>query len=410
MKVLMVNTFNYMRGGAERCFLGLSNLFTANGHDVIPFCMHHPQNNPSPYDDYFVSHIDFPTALRENEGVMGKLSLLERVVYFREARQKIEHLIADTQPDIVHIHGIAHEISPSILPGIKKYNLPVVQTLHDYKLLCPNTNFVSQDQICERCRGHRYHNVIRYRCKRGSLPASGLAGVEMMAHKATQIYERHVDAFISPSRFLQEKVKAYGIRNRVENIPNFIDLADFKPVYEPEDYFLFLGRLVSTKGVRTLVQAMRQVRRSCLYIAGTGELEDELRQICEREGIENVRFLGHVQTADLIPLVQQARFTVVPSEWYENYSMSVLEAFACGTAVVGARIGGIPEQVLDGETGLLFESGNEAELAAKLNELLDDPERALAMGRGARAFVERNNSPESHYQATLSLYQSLIAS
>lgn len=408
MKILMCNTFNYLRGGAERCFIGLSDLLEAHGHEVIKFCMHHPQNEASPYENYFVSYIDFPTALAE-EGLKGKGKVFERVVYSREAKRKIETLIQTEQPDLVHIHGIAHEISPSILPGIKKFGLPVVQTLHDYKLLCPNTNFVSNNELCERCKGHRYFQAVRHRCKRGSFPASLLAGLELYIHKSIKIYEKNIDTFISPSQFLADKFAAYGIRNPVVNIPNFIQTDDFYPDYEPDDYFMFFGRLVEIKGIRTLLEAMVTIKRSRLVIAGSGELEDELKAFCADEGIENVEFLGHLSTSRIIPLLQKARFVVMPSEWYENYSMAVLEAFACGTPVLGANIGGIPEQVLPGKTGLLFESGNAEELAGRINEMLSNPERAIEMGKNARHFVETNNNPLRHYAATMQVYEHLLA-
>lgn len=408
MKILMCNTFQYLRGGAERCVFGLTRLLTEQGHQVVPFGMHDPRNQPSEYDDFFVSHIDFPTELSGESGVAGKLRVLERVVYSREARRNIEALIEQERPDLVHVHGIAHEISPSILPGIKKYGIPIVQTLHDYKLVCPNTSFVSNNTVCEKCQGHRYYQVMLNRCKRGSLPASVLAGIEAYAHHWTGMYTRNVDLFISPSEFLKQKLQQFGIENRIETIPNFIDLDQFEPVTQKEDYFVFIGRLVAVKGVRTLVRAMRQVKNGRLLIAGTGELEAELKAYCAEHQLDNVTFLGHLNTDALVPLLQKARFSIVPSEWYENYSMAVIESFACGTAVVGANIGGIPEQVLDGQTGRLFPSGDEAALAALLNDLAANPSAAQEMGQQARRFVEETNSPEAHLAATMRLYQTLL--
>ena len=404
----MCNTFYYLRGGSERCFFDLTAVLEANGHEVIPFCMDYDKNYESPYSKYFVSHIDFPTQLNGSAGMMGKFRVGERVIYSREARQKIEQLIADTKPDIAHVHGIAHEISPSILLAIKKAGIPLVQTLHDYKLLCPNTSFVAQDSVCEQCKGHRYYNVIRNKCKRGSTGASLLAGVEMYIHKLTQIYERNVDVFISPSKFLQSKVKEYGVKNEVVQIPNFINLDNFTPCYEPDDYFVFFGRLAKVKGIQTLLEAMRQIKTSHLYIAGTGDLQQSLVAYAEEHQINNVTFLGHLGTDKLIPLIQKAAFSIIPSEWYENYSMSIIESLACGTPVIGANMGGISELVLDGETGLLFDSGNAEQLAKNIQLLLDNPQMVTEMGRNGRKLVETNNNPETHYQATINIYQQLL--
>ncbi len=407
MRILMCNSFFYLRGGAERCFFDLSALLEANGHEVIPFSMVHPQNLPSPYANYFISYMDFPTQLGRAAGITGKVQLAERVIYSREAKAKIEQLIAATKPDIAHLHGIAHETSPSILPALKAAGIPVVQTLHDYKLVCPNTNFVSQGEVCEACKGHRYYNVVRRRCKRDSLPASLLAGIEAYSHKALQIYERNVDTFIAPSRFLRDKVIEHGIQNHVAYLPNFIHVDRFTPCYEADNYFVFAGRLVETKGVRTLLAAMRSVTGAKLYIAGGGELEAELRATISEHKLDHVHLVGHLDQAALTALVQRAIGMIVPSEWYENCPMSVLESFACATPVIGAKIGGIPELVQEGASGLLFEPGNATQLAQAMQAAIDQPARMQLMGRQARQQVEQHYNATSHYAQTLNLYQSL---
>jgi len=405
MKVLMINSFNYLRGGGERCFLDLSELLRAHGHEVIPFCMDHPNNFPSDYSDYFVSYVDFPTALRQ-PGLSAKANVLERVLYSREARRKVEALVADTQPDLVHIHGFIHEMSTSILPALKRAGLPVVQTLHDYKPICPNTTFVSQEEVCERCRGHRYYNMALRRCKRDSLMASALAGAEMYFHEMFRLYMPNIDRFISPSDFLARKMAEHGIRKPIDTIPNFINPGLFQPAYDPENYFLYAGRLVRTKGILTLLEAMRAVDTTAeLRIAGSGELEEELRAYAQTHGLTNIRFLGHLNTEELTRTMQRALFTVQPSEWYENYSMTVIESLACGTPVIGAAIGGIPEQVSDGVNGLLFESGNAAQLAEKLQYLLDRRDQAIQMGQAGRRQVETVNGPDAHYEQTLQVYR-----
>lgn len=408
MKILMINSFNYLRGGGERCFFDLSDLLRARGHEVIPFCMDHPKNLPSEYSDYFVSYIDFPTELGK-PGLSPKLRVLERVLYSREARQKVEELLERTQPDLVHIHGFIHEMSTSILPALKAAGLPVVQTLHDYKPACPNTTFVSNDQVCEACKGGKYYNMTRRRCKRGSLSASMLATAEMYFHEVFRLYQPNIDHFIAPSRFMRDKMIEHGIHTPIDAIPNFINPESFQAVYESDNHFVFAGRLVRVKGVMTLLEAMRHVKSDAvLNIAGAGELEPEMRQFVDTHHLTNVRFLGHLGTDELANLVQRAIFTVVPSEWYENYSMTVIESLACGTPVIGADIGGIPEQVRDGWNGHLFEPGNALELASKIQNLLDDRALATEMGRRGRSRVESLNGPEAHYEQTMRVYEGLL--
>ena len=408
MKILMINSFHYMRGGGERCFFDLSDLLRRHGHEVIPFCMEHPQNFPSEYSDNFVSFIDYPTELSK-PGIGPKLRVMERVLYSREARRKVEALIEETRPDLAHIHGFIHETSTSILPALKAAGLPVVQTLHDYKIACPNTTFVSNDRICEACKGGRFYNMTRYRCKRGSLSASLLATAEMYFHEIFRLYEPNIDLFISPSQFLADKMAEHGVRKPIIPIPNFINPDSFTAVYEPQNHFVFAGRLVRVKGILTLLEAMRHIKGDAvLNIAGAGELEPDMRQFVETHHLTNVRFLGHLATDELASLVRSALFTVSPSEWYENYSMTVIESLACGTPVIGANIGGIPEQVRDGWNGHLFEPGNAVELAARMQNLLDHRELAMEMGRNGRAQVEALNGPETHYEQTMRVYERLL--
>jgi glycosyltransferase involved in cell wall biosynthesis len=371
--------------------------------------MAHPNNLASEYDGYFPSYIDFPAEL-EKPGVMPKLRVTGRILYSRQARRNIEQLIADTRPDIVHIHGFIHEMSTSILSPLKAAGLPVVQTLHDYKLVCPNTTFVSHGRVCENCKGHRYYNVVRQRCKRGSLPASFLAGLEMYFHEFFQLYEPNIDLLISPSRFLRDKLAQHGIKKPIVTIPNFINPDHFQPCYQPENYFVYAGRLVAVKGVLTLLKAMRHLKTGAqLYVIGEGELEEEAKRYIAGNDLLNVHFLGHLQTADLIQIIQRAAFTVAPSEWYENYSMTVIESLACGTPVVGAAIGGIPEQVRDGWNGMLFEPGNARQLAQKMQYLLEHPQDAIRMGRNGRQQVEKINDPQSHYEQTMTVYRRVLA-
>lgn len=408
MKILMVNSFNYMRGGGERCFFDLSDLLRSHGHEVIPFCMDHPRNFPSEFSDSFVSYMDFPTELGK-PGVGPKLRVLERVLYSREARRKIEALIEKVKPDIVHIHGFIHEMSTSILPAMKSAGLPVVQTLHDYKIVCPNTSFVSHGHICEACKGGKYYNMTRYRCKRGSLSASLLASVEMYFHEAFRLYEPNIDLFISPSQFLADKVVEHGVKTPITVIPNFVQPDSFQAVYESGNYFIYAGRLAREKGIRTLLSAVQRLETDAeLVIAGSGELEQDLRQFARINNLTNVRFAGHLNTTELSALMQRAVCTVVPSEWYENYSMTVIESLACGTPVVGARIGGIPEQVTHGVNGLLFESGDAADLAEQMQRLLDNRAEALEMGRIGRERIELINGPIAHYDQTVAAYRSIL--
>lgn len=409
MRVLMCNSFFYLRGGVERCFFDLSHLLSAHGHEVIPFCMSHKRNLPSEYSRYFVSEIDYPSLLEQKTSLATKLRVLERVLYSREAKRRIEQLINDTRPDIAHVQEIDHEVSPSIMHAIKQFGIPIVQTLHDYKMVCPNTNFISNGEVCERCKGGQYYHAVLSRCKRGSLLPSLLACFETYFQKLSGIYEKNTDVFIVPSRFLQQKLAEHGFEPEVTHLPHFVDVDGFCPCYEVSNHFVYFGRLVSIKGVKTLFEAMRYVSSSShLYVVGEGELEESLREFARQHRISNVAFLGYLATQDLIPIVQRAAFTVFPSECYENYPMTILESFACGTPVIGSDIGGISELIEDGRNGLLFEPGNPRQLADRMRFLLDNPQQAIEMGRNGRQQVENTNHPQHYYQQIVEIYQRLL--
>ena len=405
MKILMCNSFYYERGGAERCVFELTALLEKNGHEVIPFAMVHENNFPSRYSDYFVSHIDYPSLLKSNPSLPTMIKAVERVIYSSEAKQKITRLIADAKPDIAHIHGIGHEISPSILDAIKAFHIPIVQTLHDYGLLCPNTNFISRGVVCERCKGNRYYQVVLRRCKRNSIGASLLACLSQYEHHFTNIYERNVDIFISPSRFLQKKLIQYGVNNKIVVIPNFIKLTDYKRGESDSGYCLYAGRLVAYKGIMTMIEAAKLYRQARILIAGEGELSDEVQKAVVEHRLDNVSLLGFVQPKELMRLVSSANFTIFPSELYENYPMSIIESFACGKPVIASNIGALPDLVTHGWNGLLFKPGNAVELASHMQYLFDYPRITAEMGKHGYEFAVTNNNPDFHYNQIMQVYQ-----
>ncbi len=404
MKVLSVNKFHYVKGGADRLYLEWSELLEKKGHEIVYFSMQHERNQATTYARYFVENVEF----FNNGGRRNLPSMALRVLYSRQARRRIELLIEDTRPEIAHLHNIAHQLSPSILDSLKKHGLPVVQTVHDYKFGCPTYSFFTQGQVCERCKGHHYYNAALHRCNRGSLSASLLNCVEMYFHQLIGIYDK-VDLFISPSDFLREKMIEYGFSpERIIWIPNFVDTNRYVPSYTSDGYFLFVGRLVSFKGVSTLLEAMRSVQESLLYIVGEGELREQLEARAKEESIQNVSFLGYQSGPELKSLIANAMFTVTPSEWYENMPYAILESFALGTPVLAANIGGMPELIEPGVNGLLFEPGSVVDLVEKIRYLLLNRQQLASMGKRARAKIEREYDAETHYERVMQAYERFL--
>jgi glycosyltransferase involved in cell wall biosynthesis len=406
LKVLMPNAFYYERGGCEVYTFALSKELAEHGHEVVPFSMSDERNFPSEYEEYFVDNIDF-SEVSADLNFSRRIKAAIRVLYSNEAKRKIRRLIERTDPDLAHVHNIAHHLSPSILVGIKQFGLPIVQTLHDYKLICPSTLLFCGGRVCERCKYKKYYNAVIHRCKRGSIGASALAALELYVHRVMRIYEDNVDVFIAPSRFLRDKMIEFRMDGRkIVHIPQLIDTAAYAPQYEGRDYLVYYGRLSGEKGLHTLVDALRLLRNAKLYIAGEGPLKSDLES--RAADVKGIRFLGYVEHEKLKELVRNAMFVVVPSECYENAPMSVYEASALGKPVVGSRIGGIPELIEDGVTGLLFEPGNAEDLAGKIEHLLGNRSLIPQMGESARDRLERRHGKGRHYEAITNVYESLL--
>lgn len=405
MRILLVNKFFYLRGGAERSFFETKRVLEARGHRVIPFSMQDERNRPTPYARYFVNKVEF----NKDHSLREKAEIVPRVIYFRQARKRLEKLLRREQPDVAHLHNIAHQISPSILDSLKKFGIPVVQTLHDYKLICPTYTMLANGQVCERCRGGHYYHAALQRCNKGSLSASLLNVAEMYAHRALGLYRRGIDLFIAPSQFLRRKLMEDGMENMpISYLPNFIDANEYVPRYGGEDYCVYFGRLSSEKGVMTLIQSMRGVEALRLLIVGEGLQQQALQDLVRQEGLSNVEFLGPLHGDGLKKVVKDSLFVILPSQCYENCPFSILESFALGKPVIGSVIGGIPELISPGKDGLLFRAGDVEDLRAKIRYLAADRERIAEMGKNAREKVEQEYCVEAHYRQLVRAYHQVL--
>lgn len=398
--LLSINNYHYRRGGAEAVFLEQNRLFEQLGWRVAPFAMHHAQNLPTPWSDYFVEEIEFGAQY----SALEKLTKIPKVIYSLEARRKLDALLNKVRPHIAHAHNVYHHISPSIFGLLKRRGVPVVLTLHDLKLACPAYKMLTHDGVCERCKGGALHHVMLHRCVKNSLALSGMILLETLVHRALRCYTDHVDRLVTPSRFYLEKLVEWGWeRERFVHVPNFVDCAVHRPNYTPGSAFLYFGRLGPEKGVRTLIEAAAAARVP-LWIAGSGPEETMLRQHAAQLGAD-VTFLGYQSGDALHDCVRRARAVVLPSEWYENAPISVLESYALGKPVIGAAIGGIPELIREGQTGATFASGDAAALAAVLRDFADTPAKRLAdMGHVARAWVENCFTAERYIERLMHLY------
>jgi glycosyltransferase involved in cell wall biosynthesis len=404
VKVLLVNTYHYIRGGDCTYTFGLAGLLREHGHSVRFFSMKHPKNFPSADEKYFVDYIDF-VELNRKRTIMNGMRVLVRAIYSAQARKHIARLLDEMRPDIVHLQNLHTHITLSVIPEIRRRGIPIVWTLHDYKLICPNTHLMAHGRICEACKPHRYAQCTLRKCKKDSRSASLVSTLEAEAHRFLG-YKKMVSAYLSPSAFLIDKFVEFGWgRERFVHLPLFLQPEHIYPDGGRDGgYALYMGRLESYKGLHTLLAAAGQLGNLPLKIVGEGSEEAEIRRTAEALALENVTFDGYKTGEDLRQRLRECSFVVVPSEWYENHPYSVMESMAAGKPVVAARIGGLPEMVEEGLTGLLFEPGNAAELAEKMRCLSSDKELRARMGRSAREKAVALYDRQRHYDALVNIY------
>ncbi len=403
-RLLNINNYFYRRGGAETVFFDHTALFEEIGWDVVPFAMRHEKNLPSPWSDYFVSEIEYGREI----GLKEKVLQATKVIYSFEAQRNLKRLIDKTRPDVAHAHNIYHHISPAIFSTLKDAGVPVVMTAHDLKLACPSYKMLRDGRICEDCKGGRIHNVVVNRCVKDSLQLSGVVFAETLLHRSLGLYRNKVDRIVVPSRFYREKLIEWGWpAEKLVHVPNFVDVDRFSTKWHESDYFVFAGRLAPEKGISTLIRAAAKARQK-LIIAGTGPEEDALKALARSAGAEVV-FAGHLSGDVLFRLIGQSLALVLPSEWYENAPISILEAYALGRPVIGAAIGGIPEMVREGETGLTAAAGSVDDLTRTLADLAARSAKERAqMGQAGRAWISNEFSRAAYRQRMFDLYQSLI--
>ena len=396
MRILHVNKFLYRRGGAEAYMLDVAELQRAAGHEVEYFAMRHPDNLPARFEDRFPSRVEFdpaPTTLS------GKLRGAGRLLWSTSAAQGIRAVLDRFRPDVVHLHNIYHQLSPSILGPMRDAGVGVVMTLHDYKLACPTYRFLDHGEICEACVPRRFWSPTLRRCNAGSVAASTLNGLEATIHTFMGAY-RPVHRFLCPSRFLEGKMRSSKVYpKRLRWLPNFVDAARVVPKTGEGGGVVFAGRLSHEKGVDLLIEAVRLHNGLVVDIAGEGPARPELEQLAAERGVAaRVRFHGRLGKDELHRLFAGAAVLAVPSRWYENMPLTVLEGFAAGLPVVASDLGGLPELIEPAVDGLVVPPNDPAALADALSSLVGAPASAAAMGRAGRTKVLAKYGPGRHVE------------
>ncbi len=416
MRILQVNKFLYPKGGAEIVCLNLVDALREQGHEVSLFGMADDRNLASDDADCFPSHIDYHAA----RGPIRKAGEALRTIYGREAQRDMRRLLKRRRPDIIHAHNIYHQLTPSILAPAKEMGIPVLMTLHDYKLLCPVYTFLRDGQVCERCLGRLPFPLLAGRCKDGDPAAGAVLFLEAALHRLLRSYERGVSLFTSPSPFLRDKMIEGGTApERIVHLPNavpfprsILDEPFQAPIEDKLPILIWVGRMSHEKGLNTLLKALANCRRPLrLQLVGDGPEERSLRDLAKQLGLgeDRLEWLGRRGRDEIPGLIRAAAGSVVPSEWYENAPLSVLESLALGRPVLGSDLGGLPEMVEDGLSGWIFRAGDQAALTAVLEEWAGSRDLRLQRGRIAHAQARERFHPDRVLDETLAVYDQVLA-
>lgn len=403
MRIIFINNYYYDRGGAERIFLDEISLLNSRGHCCAPFTRHHEKNYPSEYSSFFA-----PEFQHKNIPFVSKGPAFFKFIYSFDTKKSFSKLISEFKPDIIHAHNIYGRITSSVIDIAKEKRIPVVMTLNDYKLICPECTMLCQGEVCSKCNGSHFIHCILNRCRNNDLPTSAAYAIESYIINKLKKLE-WVSQFICPSHFIFNQHKEInGVKGKLLHIPHFVNASHYSPLYSPGKYILYAGRLSREKGIFTLLKAIDQLQTT-LRIAGDGPLLKDIQSYITDHNINNVILEGHKSDAELRDLITNSAFIIVPSECCEAFGLAVLEAFACGKPVIGSDIGGLPELIKDHVTGLLFTPGDHQELKEKIIYLLQNPALNTKMGEAARKKTETDYSPNLHYERLLKLYSSLLS-
>ena len=403
MRILHVNKFFDVFGGTEVYMHETMKEQRARGHEVHAFSTRSPKNVASDDARFFVTR----SVLNRKEGPKADALKAMRFVWNQEARRAMQEMLRDVRPDVVHLHNLYHHLSTSILGPIRAAGIPCVQTLHDYKLACPNYKMFVNGAPCERCKGGKYREAIKNECLfQGAVP-NMLAVLEMNVAKLTQAYERTVKTFICPSNFMREKMEDWGEpANKLVCLPNPIRIPDAS-VPRGGGYLVYTGRLSPEKGLAGFLRAAVQLPDIPVKIIGTGPQEEELKALVRDAGAHHIEFLGFKPPVELAPIRARAEACLLPAIAYENCSIALLEAMADGLPCLTTRIGGNPELVKDGENGFLAKPDDERDWMRILRRFqATTPEARAAMGVVGRERARVRHGWTQHLDALERLYAS----
>jgi glycosyltransferase involved in cell wall biosynthesis len=399
MRIALGGQNFHVKGGSDRVLVDEFALLSENGHAVAPFCAASPDDLPTEWSRFFPRK----TAELVEPGAVD----VARYVYSVDAKRAVKRFVRAFRPDVFHLHIYYGKLTASILPAIEAAGVPIVQTMHEFKAVCPAYQLSSNGTACEKCSGFRYYNAALNRCNRNSLARSIVSTVESYISLWSGSISK-IDRFIAVSDFQAGKVAEMGVPgSKITTVHNFVDAGAIEPCFRKGTYFIFCGRLESIKGVWPLIRAFEQMGDQRLVVVGDGSERAALEHFCAQRRMTNVAFAGFRGGRELGDLVRGAIASIVPSICYETFGLSAAESLAYGKPVIASRIGGLPEVVCDEEDAFLIEPGDVEQLKVAVRRLSSSRAMAESMGRAGRRNVERKFSRNEHYRKLMSVYRSV---
>lgn len=404
MRILQANKFFYRRGGVEVVFFDTINGLRERGHEVSEFSMFSPGNLPSDYSTYFASAIG---ELVGKNDLATQWKIFKRLFYSAEIEQKLKALVLASEPQVAHLHGVYHHLSASTFTELYKMKIPMVLTLHDFFPLSPSRNFLHGETLNEGIYKNKFYNCVRYRCINNKFLPSLAGTLEAYYYRLKKIWGR-IDLYICPSQFIADKFVEYGFpAEKMRVVPNPFKLQAVVPPLG--DKIVYLGRIHYEKGVKILMEAAKELRDYKMMVVGNGPDDDWVQDFARKNILSNIERISWVGGESWQKVMQEAKVIVVPSLFYENCSMGILEALSYGRIVVAVDRGGNPELIKDGINGFLCKPEDPADLARVIRRAMDTTEEeAAVVAANAVKTLEQNHRPEDYFNKLESIYAEVI--
>jgi glycosyltransferase involved in cell wall biosynthesis len=387
LKIVAVHNRYQQRGGEDEVFEAEAQLLSNRGCTVRVIT--EPASDP--------------------KGLRQKIDVALNAIWSKRTYEQFREVLQEEKPDVVHVHNFFPGLSPSLYYACRDAEVPVVQTIHNYRLICPAATFYRDGHVCEECMDHGPWRGVRYGCYRDSRLATSALALMIQTHRSRHTWTEMVDCYVALTEFARQKMIAGGLpKEKVTVKPNFV-LKDPGRRTSRGEYALFVGRLADLKGIPTMLAAWQRLPEIVpLVVAGDGPFRLEMESEIARHGLTHILYRGRLSRQDTLEAMKNARFLVFPSEWYEGFPLTIVEAFACGLPVICSRLGSMQEIVADGLTGVHFNSGDADDLAAKIQWAWTHPDETDAMARAARREFETRYTAARNYQMLIEIYERVM--